>query len=92
MSHPDQHTRSDGHRYAIRVEGHLHPRWAETFDGMNLTRLDDGTTLLDGVITDQAELHGLLRTVRDLGLPLISLNRLDSTESPLPEAIDPSGA
>lgn len=92
MGHPDHHTRSDGHRYTIRVEGHLHPRWSETFPGMTLTRLDDGTTALDGEITDQAELHGLLRTIRDLGLALISLNRLDSTESPLPEAIDPPGA
>lgn len=92
MSHPDRHTRSDGHRYTIRVDGHLNPRWTETFDGMSLTRLDDGTTVLEGVITDQAELHGLLRTVRDLGLPLISLNRLDSPTSPLPEPTDPPGA
>lgn len=82
MTHPDQHPRSDGHRYAIRVASHLAPRWAETFDGMTITPLDDGTTVLDGLVTDQAALHGLLRTVRDLGLPLVSVTRLDDPTSP----------
>jgi len=82
VTHPDQHPRSDGHRYAIRVASHLSPRWAGTFDGMTITPLDDGTTVLDGLVTDQAALHGLLRTVRDLGLPLVSVTRLDDPTSP----------
>ena len=60
-------------RYAIRVQGHLADRWAAWFDGMTLTRRADGTTVLDGPVADQLALHGLLRKVRDLGLPLVSL-------------------
>ncbi len=57
----------------IRVQGHLEPRWAAWFDGLLLTRLPDGTTLLQGHVADQAALHGLLQKVRDTGLPLISV-------------------
>ena len=60
-------------RYAIRVKGHLADRWAAWFDGMTLTRRPDGTTVLDGPVADQSALHGLLRKVSDLGLPLVSL-------------------
>ena len=60
--------------YEIRVTGHLAARWADWFDGMTLTAHEDGTTVLDGPITDQAALHGLLRRLSDLGLPLVSLN------------------
>ena len=74
-------TGQDSGRYAVRLAGHLHPRWATRFDGMSLTHLDDGTTVLEGDITDQAALHGVIRTVRDLGLPLVSLTRLDDSGS-----------
>lgn len=77
MDHPAGPTGHDGNRYAIHLAGHLHPRWAERLGGMTLTHLDDGVTVLEGEVTDQAALHGLLRTLRDLGLPLISLTRLD---------------
>ena len=60
-------------RYEIRVKGHLADRWAAWFDGMTLTRRPDGTTVLDGPVADQSALHGLLRKVSDLGLPLVSL-------------------
>jgi hypothetical protein len=60
-------------RYEIRVKGHLADRWAAWFDGMTLTRRADGTTVLDGPVADQSALHGLLRKVSDLGLPLVSL-------------------
>ncbi len=60
-------------RYEIRVQGHLGPRWACRFDGMNLTAADDGTTVICGPVVDQAALHGLLQTVRDLGITLLSL-------------------
>jgi hypothetical protein len=60
-------------RYEIRVKGHLDDRWAAWFDGMTLTRQADGTTVLDGPVADQSALHGLLRRVSDLGLPLLSV-------------------
>ncbi len=80
MTHPADSTSQGGGTYSIRLAGHLHPRWAVRFDGMTLTRLDDGTTVLEGEITDQAALHGLLHSLRDLGVPLVSLTRLDPTE------------
>jgi len=81
VTHGAGSTGQDSGRYAVRLAGHLHPRWATRFDGMSLTHLDDGTTVLEGDITDQAALHGVIRTVRDLGLPLVSLTRLDGSES-----------
>ena len=68
-------------RYEIRLRGHLDARWAAWFDGMVLTREGDGTTRLRGPVADQAALHGLLRRVRDLGLPLLSVTRLEPGES-----------
>jgi hypothetical protein len=69
-------------RYEIRIKGHLTPRWATWFDDMTLTPANDGTTVLAGPVVDQAALHGLLSRVRDLGLPLISVNRLHRDTSP----------
>lgn len=64
----------DGPRhYAIRVKGHLDQRWADWFDGLSFTRDNDGTTLLVGQLADQAALHGVLTRIRDLGLPIISV-------------------
>lgn len=63
--------------YEIRIKGHLDDRWAERFGGMSLTHDSDGTTILAGPVVDQAALHGLLRTVRDLALPLVSVIRVD---------------
>jgi hypothetical protein len=62
----------------IRLQGHLEPRWASWFDGMTLSQHSDGTTLIHGPVTDQAALHGLLQKVRDIGLPLISVTRVDT--------------
>ncbi len=62
--------------YQIRVEGHLGPMWETVFDGLTITLQDNGDTLLTGPVVDQAALHGMLRQVRDLGLPLVSVIRL----------------
>ncbi len=70
-------TKAPGHearRYEIRIEGHLETRWAAWFEGMTLTHAVDGTSALTGVIADQAQLHGLLQKLRDLGVPLISIS------------------
>ena len=64
-------------RYEIRVKGRLNARWAGWFDGLTLTHDSDGTTIIHGPVADQAALHGLLQKIRDLGLPLISVNHLD---------------
>jgi hypothetical protein len=62
--------------YEIRVAGHLGPDWGDWFPGLTVTPQEGGDTLLTGPVADQAALHGLLRKVRDLGAPLISVNRL----------------
>lgn len=63
--------------YELRIDGHLDERWSAWFGGMTLDRDDDGATTLRGAITDQAELHGLLAKVRDLGAILISVRTID---------------
>ena len=61
--------------YQIRVKGHLRPQWTDWFEGLVITLEDNGETLLSGVVVDQAALHGLLRRIRDLGMPLVSVSR-----------------
>jgi hypothetical protein len=65
-------------QYEIRVTGHLDTRWAAWFDGLSLTRADDGITVIRGPIVDQAALHGVLHKLRDIGVPLISVTQLRS--------------
>ena len=62
--------------YQIRVKGHLGPQWTDWFAGLTITLEDNGETLLTSSVVDQAALHGLLRKVRDLGMPLISAIRV----------------
>ena len=59
--------------YEIRLKGHLDARWADQLEHMSFTHTSDGTTILAGTVVDQAALYGLLRKVRDLGLPLVSV-------------------
>ena len=66
--------------YEIKIKGHLGRRWTAWFEGMSVTQADNGETLITGPIVDQAALHGLLRKVRDLGLPLISVSQILSDQ------------
>ena len=63
--------------YEIRLKGHLSHQWTEWFEGLTITLEEDGNTLLTGPVIDQAALHGLLKKVRDLGMPLLLVNRVN---------------
>ena len=67
--------------YQLRVNGHLGDHWSPWFDQLTVTRDSDGTTSLSGLICDQAQLHGLLTRIRDLGLTLISLRVIDPADT-----------
>jgi hypothetical protein len=77
--------RHEPRRYEIRLKGHLDARWAAWFDGLNLTRESDGTTIISGPVVDQAALHGLLAKVRDLGLPLVSVTHSEPKRAGVPD-------
>lgn len=78
----DQPTYNENHNqlpcYEIRLKGHLDDRWVEWFEGLTITLEDNGDTLLTGPVVDQAALHGLLKKVRDLGMPLVSVCPVES--------------
>ena len=69
---------TDGRVYELRVVGRLDDRWAGWFDGLVIADADDGTSSLTGPVEDQAQLHGILARLRDLGVPLISCQALDA--------------
>ncbi len=66
--------------YQIKLEGHLSPLWEAEFVGFTLTQAENGITCLTGPVIDQAALYGLLRKIRDLGMPLVSVTRLKSKQ------------
>jgi len=87
MSEPHAST-EDHHEpglYEIRLKGHLDARWTDWFEGLSFTHASDGTTILSGPVVDQAALYGLLRKVRDLGLPLIAVIKVDPKQANGPE-------
>jgi len=71
--------------YQIRIKGHLGRQWTEWFGGLTIILEENGETLLTGPVVDQAAMHGLLKKVRDLGMPLISVNRVEADQA------EPSG-
>jgi hypothetical protein len=70
--------------YQIKIKGQLNSEWTDWFEGLTITLEEDGNTLLTGSVIDQAALHGLLKRVRDLGLPLISVSPFESGTSAAP--------
>ena len=85
---PDEcNTRTDPDRamvYQIRIKSHLRHQWTDWFEGLTITLEDDDTTLITGPVADQAALHGLLKRVRDLGLTLLSVNRVEAGQADVP--------
>ena len=71
--------------YHIRIEGHLGPHWSDWFGGLIVTLDHDAETLLSGPVVDQAALHAVLRKVRDLGMPLLSVTRVKPGQSEGPD-------
>jgi hypothetical protein len=67
--------------YQIRIKGHLGREWTDWFEGLTITLEEDGDTLLTGTVADQAALHGLLKKVRDLGLPLVSVSPIEPDQA-----------
>jgi hypothetical protein len=67
--------------YQIRIKGHLGPQWTDWFGGLTITLEQNGDTLLTGPVVDQAALHGLLKKVRDLGMPLVSVVQVQFNET-----------
>ena len=74
-------------QYEIRLKGHLDERWAAWFGGLTIRLEDNGETLLTGPVVDQAALHGLLRKVRDLGMPLLSVNPVEPGQADAADVI-----
>jgi hypothetical protein len=71
--------------YQLRITGHLGLQWTEWFEGLTIVLQENGETLLTGAVVDQAALHGLLKKVRDLGLPLISVIRVNPGQDDMPD-------
>jgi len=71
--------------YEIRIKGHLGRQWEDWFGSLTITLEDNGDTLITGPVVDQAALHGLLKKVRDLGMPLISVRGVEPGQADAPD-------
>lgn len=80
-THASTATQNEPQVYEIRLKGYLEGRWADWFEGLTIKLEEDGDTLLTGPVIDQAALHGLLKKVRDLGMPLVSVNLVQFDET-----------
>jgi hypothetical protein len=67
--------------FQIRIQGHLSQQWTDWFEGLIITLEEDGNTLLNGPVVDQSALHGILKRIRDLGMPLLSVNSVDANQA-----------
>jgi hypothetical protein len=76
-----EHTSGQLMVYQVRIRGHLGQQWTDWFDGLTITLEEDGNTLLSGAVIDQSALHGILKRVRDLGMPLVSVNSVDPNQA-----------
>ena len=74
--------------YQIKIKGHVNYQWTDWFEGLTITLEENGDTLLTGLVIDQAALHGLLKRVRDLGMPLLSVNSVGTPPEDRPDAKD----
>ena len=75
--------------YRITIKGHLDSEWSDWFDGLNITMVDNGETILTGPIVDQTALHGVLIKIRDLGIPLLGLSRIEASRENEPNSFEP---
>ncbi|MBO0777350.1 MAG: hypothetical protein J2P37_00870 [Ktedonobacteraceae bacterium] len=79
------HEKAESLIYQIRIKGHLDCKWADWFAGLSITSLENGETLLTGPVLDQAALHGLLRKVRDVSLPLVAVMQVEPEQAEVPD-------
>lgn len=84
-THTIPETHGESGLYEIRLKGHLDDRWSDWFGGLTIILDVNGDTLLTGPVVDQAALHGLLKTVRDLGMPLVSVSPLGHGQADQPD-------
>lgn len=77
--------------YQFRIKGHLNQQWMNWFEGLTIAWEEDGNTLLYGPVVDQPALHGILKKIRDLGIPLISVNFIDSNQEFEPDSDKSAG-
>lgn len=77
----EQQTKPEAYQqtvYQFRIKGHLNQQWMNWFEGLIITLEEDGNTLLSGTVVDQSALHGILKKIRDLGMPLLSVNSVET--------------
>jgi hypothetical protein len=74
QSNPEAHQRTV---YQFRIKGHFGQQWMNRFEGLTVTLEEDGNTVLSGTVVDQSALHGILKKIRDLGMPLLAVNQVE---------------